>query len=62
MIKVDSLSVYYESFPALIDINLEIKKGQLTAIIGPNGAGKSTFIKALLQLVELASGKVTFFE
>ena len=60
-IEVDSLTVYYEKFPALIDINVKIKKGQLTAIIGPNGAGKSTFVKAILNLIQKKSGHISFF-
>ncbi len=60
-IKVESLTVHYDCFAALIDINVEIKKGMMTAIIGPNGAGKSSFIKAILNLTKKTSGVVSFF-
>ncbi|HBF59541.1 phosphate ABC transporter ATP-binding protein PstB, partial [Exiguobacterium sp.] len=38
---------------ALKDVNLDIKKNEVTAIIGPSGCGKSTFIKTLNRMVEL---------
>jgi manganese/zinc/iron transport system ATP- binding protein len=60
-IKVQALTVHYDTVAALIDINLEIKKGTLTAVIGPNGAGKSTFVKAILNLTPKTSGTVCFF-
>ena len=60
-IVVDSLTVHYDSLAALIDVNVSIKKGLMTAIIGPNGAGKSSFIKAMLELIKKTSGKISFF-
>ena len=33
--------------PSLIDINLEIKKGEKIVIVGPSGSGKSTLAKSL---------------
>lgn len=40
------------SFPALVDINLEIYQGELAAIIGKNGAGKTTLLKILSQVTK----------
>jgi manganese/zinc/iron transport system ATP- binding protein len=60
-IKVEALTVHYDRVAALIDINVEIKKGALTAIVGPNGAGKSTFVKAILNLTPRTSGSISFF-
>lgn len=30
---------------AINDLNMQIKKGELTALVGPDGAGKNNFIK-----------------
>lgn len=60
-ITVDALTVHYDTHAALIDINVKIKKGEMTAVIGPNGAGKSSFIKAMLNLVKKTSGSISFF-
>ena len=45
--------------PALRDINMEIKKGQLVAIVGTVGTGKSTLLSAFLGDVIKKSGSVT---
>jgi branched-chain amino acid transport system ATP-binding protein len=41
------LSVSYGGVKALIDVDLEVREGQLVGLIGPNGAGKTTCIDAL---------------
>ncbi|KDN58754.1 phosphate ABC transporter ATP-binding protein [Exiguobacterium sp. AB2] len=50
---VNNLNLWYGDNQALIDVNLDIKKNEVTAIIGPSGCGKSTFIKTLNRMVEL---------
>lgn len=39
--------VYYGDSQALYDVNLDIRKNQVTALIGPSGCGKSTFLRCL---------------
>ncbi len=60
-IEVEDLTVAYRHNPVLWDIDLTIPEGVICAIVGPNGAGKSTLIKAMLRLVPISSGTVTFF-
>ncbi len=50
---VNNLNLWYGDDQALIDVNLDIKQNEVTAIIGPSGCGKSTFIKTLNRMVEL---------
>ncbi|MFI3244616.1 MAG: metal ABC transporter ATP-binding protein [Akkermansia sp.] len=59
-VRVENLTVAYDSKPVLWDVSLEIPSGQLMAIVGPNGAGKSTLIKALLGLMKSVSGTIRF--
>ncbi len=47
----DLTFAYPASSPALEDINLEVREGEMLGIIGPNGAGKSTLCKAMNGLV-----------
>lgn len=60
-ISVSNLSVYYDSHPALINVNLDIEDGEFIGIIGPNGGGKSTLIKAILGLIPIREGQVSIF-
>jgi phosphate transport system ATP-binding protein len=49
-------SLYYGSFQALKDVDLEIPANKITAIIGPSGCGKSTFLRAFNRMNELLPG------
>lgn len=44
--------------PALRDLNLEIRKGEVFAFLGPNGAGKSTTIKLILSVIFPDAGEI----
>lgn len=45
--------------PAVKDLDLKIKKGELIALVGENGAGKSTLIKLLLRFYDVDEGEIT---
>ncbi|MBO5063690.1 MAG: phosphate ABC transporter ATP-binding protein [Campylobacter sp.] len=53
---INKLNLYYGSFHALKDIDMQITKGEVTAFIGPSGCGKSTFIKTLNRMNDLIEG------
>ncbi|PZC45169.1 MAG: phosphate transport system ATP-binding protein [Chloroflexi bacterium] len=55
-INVKNLNVWYGSFQALKDINLEVEKNQVTALIGPSGCGKSTLLRCFNRMNELIPG------
>jgi ABC-2 type transport system ATP-binding protein len=59
-ISISRLSKTYKSgFPALKDINLEIKQGEIFALLGPNGAGKTTLISVICGIVTASAGTVS---
>ena len=59
-ITVRNLNLYYGSFHALKDVNMDIPKNEITAFIGPSGCGKSTFLKSLNRMNDLVEGcKIT---
>jgi len=55
-IQVRNLNAFYGKVQALIDINLEIPKRQITVIMGPSGCGKSTLLKTFNRFLELTDG------
>jgi len=58
LIKVENLSKSYGDNEVLLNVNMQIEKGEVIAIIGPSGCGKSTFIRTLNQLEEVTSGTI----
>ncbi|WP_051330801.1 phosphate ABC transporter ATP-binding protein PstB [Aneurinibacillus terranovensis] len=63
--EVENLNLYYGSNHALKNININIKRNEITAIIGPSGCGKSTFLKTLNRMVDLipdveVQGKINY--
>ena len=53
---VKYMELYYGSFHALKNVNLNIASGEITAFIGPSGCGKSTFLKSLNRMNDLVEG------
>lgn len=54
----DLLNRKYKIVPAVENISLKVKPGEMVGYIGENGAGKSTTIKMLTGILEPTSGKV----
>ena len=48
--------MFYGSFQALKNINLDIDVNKITAFIGPSGCGKSTLLKTLNRMNDLVDG------
>lgn len=51
-IHTRALNLWYGTFQALFDINLDIKQGIITSLIGPSGCGKSTFLRSVNRINE----------
>jgi ABC-2 type transport system ATP-binding protein len=47
VVRVDGLTQRYGRFPALRDLSLEIRRGELYALLGTNGAGKTTALECM---------------
>jgi len=65
-LKVDDIVVSYprefkKEKIALKGVSLEVKRGEILGLLGPNGAGKTTLIKALIGLVQIRKGTISFF-
>jgi branched-chain amino acid transport system ATP-binding protein len=60
VLLVEGLCAGYGRVEVLRDVNVHVARGELVTIIGSNGAGKSTLLKALVGIVPVRSGKVTY--
>ncbi len=52
-LQIRNLSVWYGSFRAIRDIDLDIADRAITAIIGPSGCGKSTLLRSINRMTDL---------
>jgi len=57
-IETVNLTKKYKDITAVVNLNLQVLKGELLALLGVNGAGKTTAIKMLSCLTEVTSGDV----
>ncbi len=52
-ISIEHFNLFYDTFQALKNINLQIKNNEITALIGPSGCGKSTLLKSINRMNDL---------
>lgn len=60
-IKIELLNKFFGKKQVLFDIELEIPKGQMTALLGPSGSGKSTLLRHINALTAASSGNIEIF-
>uniref|UniRef100_A0A7C4KYF7 Metal ABC transporter ATP-binding protein n=1 Tax=Bellilinea caldifistulae TaxID=360411 RepID=A0A7C4KYF7_9CHLR len=58
ILRLDKVTVSYESGKALDEISFELQRGERLAVVGPNGAGKSTLFKVIAGVLHPTSGLV----
>jgi urea transport system ATP-binding protein len=60
LLELRGVSLSFDGFLALNDLNLSLQPGELRAVIGPNGAGKTTFLDVITGKVRPSKGGVSF--
>ncbi|MGJ7911086.1 ABC transporter ATP-binding protein [Neobacillus sp. LXY-1] len=60
LITTKNVEIGYEKKAIVKDISIDIHKGDWVSIIGANGGGKTTFLKSLIRLEPIKSGKILF--
>jgi len=59
-LEIKDLTVSYKRVPAVHHVSLELRCGSCVGLLGPNGAGKTSLLKALVGLVRLETGSMSF--
>lgn len=60
ILEIENLTVSFDGFKALNNLDFSMDTGELRVIIGPNGAGKTTFLDVITGKVQPEKGKVLF--
>ena len=60
MLEVSQITVGYGRTMIVRDVSIAVEPGEIVAIIGRNGVGKTTLMKAIIGLLPLARGTITF--
>ena len=58
-IALESLTKSYGKARGVIDLDLEVRTGEVFGFLGPNGAGKTTTIRTLLDLIRPTTGRAS---
>ncbi|APO71375.1 sulfate ABC transporter ATP-binding protein CysA (plasmid) [Rhizobium gallicum] len=59
-VRVQNLRKEFDRFPALHDISLDIRSGELIALLGPSGSGKTTLLRLIAGLESPTEGLIYF--
>ncbi len=60
LLAVDGVSAGYAGENVVHNVSFDVAEGEAITIIGSNGAGKSTLFRAIVSLLKVTSGTVTF--
>jgi D-xylose transport system ATP-binding protein len=60
LLSVEDVSLSFGAVRALRDVDLTLRRGEITALVGDNGAGKSTLVRCISGIHRPDAGTITF--
>ncbi len=60
VLEIENLTVSFDGFKAINNLNFSMDEGELRVVIGPNGAGKTTFMDVITGKTKPTEGQVFF--
>ena len=60
LLTVEGVSLSFGPVQALRDVDLTLRRGEITALVGDNGAGKSTLVRCICGIHRPDQGQITF--
>ena len=61
VIETNGLSVYYGKQRGILNVDLQVEKGEVFGFLGPNGAGKTTTQRVLMDVIRPTAGEARMF-
>ena len=61
ILKANSISINFDGYYALTDVEVEVKRHDIHFFIGPNGAGKTTLLDIICGKTKLTNGTIDFY-
>ncbi len=61
VIHAENLTKFYGKQRGIIDLSLEVSRGEVFGYLGPNGAGKTTTIRTLMDFIRPTRGRASIF-
>lgn len=58
LLSIKNLTKSYKDTPILLNVNIEVLKGQIVGLLGHNGAGKSTCFHSIMGFTSIESGTI----
>jgi ABC-2 type transport system ATP-binding protein len=58
-IHTEALTKHYGDVHALVDLDLDVRTGEVFGFLGPNGAGKTTMIRTILDEIRPTAGRAS---
>ncbi len=59
VIHTEGLTKHYGDVRAVVDLDLDIRAGEIFGFLGPNGSGKTTTIRTMLDEIRPTAGRAS---